>query len=54
MGWTWRWLQAEEEFYDDTGGLRLSAARLEKLKDKPRSDVVFPRDVSAPGYLSQT
>ena len=43
LGWTYRWLQAEEDFYDDTGGLRLSAARVAKLEGKPRSDEVFPR-----------
>ena len=45
LGWTYRWLQAEEDFYDDTGGLRLSAARVAKLEGKPRSDKVFPRGV---------
>ena len=52
VGWTWRWLQADEEFYDDTGGLRLSAERLEKLKDMPRADVLFPREVPEPGHRS--
>lgn len=42
VGWTYRWLQAEEDFYDDTCGLRLSATRVAKLVGKPRSDEVFP------------
>ena len=45
LGWTYRWLQAEEDFYDDTAGLRLSAARVAKLEGKPRSDEVFSRGV---------
>ena len=43
-GWTFRWLQAPEDFYEDTRGLRLSAARVTKHGDHPRSDVVWPRE----------
>jgi len=53
VGWTFRWLQGEEDFYDDTAGLVLSAERESKLKDKPTSDDVFPQSVSLPGYLCQ-
>ena len=38
-----RWLQAQEDFYSETGGLRLSATRVEKLAGKPRADDVWPR-----------
>lgn len=40
---TWRWLQAAEDFYSDTRGLRLDKAKASKLEGYARSDEVFPR-----------
>ena len=40
---SFRWLQATEDFYEDTGGLRLNGARVTKLADKPRADQIWPR-----------
>jgi len=40
---TWRWLQAAEDFYSDTGGLRLTKSKAEKIGGQPRADEVFSR-----------
>ena len=43
MAGTWRWLQAAEDFYSDTGGLRLTKSKAEKIGGQPRADEVFSR-----------
>ena len=37
--WVFRWLQAPERFYADTGGTVLSAQHEKQLQGKPRADV---------------